>query len=146
MKMYKCGYCNHLNYQDIKCEECAIGGGIEELLDANGCSYCGNFFTDDDDVHMFGEICEDCAIAALTVELWDEWVRSHDDLPKYFYVEYFFQSDVTTVSSDLIEVCRNEWDKWKSQTHKNPIDTILDFCETSDYLESWAKWYIGRNP
>ena len=94
-----------------------------------------------------GTICNSClreeANDKFTMELGKEFLEDCD-LEKEFYVEYYFESDFHRVSTELIELCKREFDDEDDILCEGVI-LLKDFCMEHDDFLSWYREKRGEN-
>jgi len=104
-----------------------------EYWNAEMCRYCCQWF-DELDFNFEHGACRFCAMDQLDAKKGLAFLESDDDLPREFFVEYYFESKCEEASNELIDLCRNEW-LVSVELGLNGIDSLRLFIK---------KWYLSE--
>lgn len=105
------------------------------MLDERQCVICGEYH-DEDDMASWA-CCKDCAEKHATVDIILKYINSRN-LFVDFYVEFFTDSSVRTVSATLLELCEREFNSLSEEHQAEELKDYVktDFSDFCDWLEA----------
>ncbi len=108
---------------------CSCGG---EYVEATECPACGNWVGEEE----IGIVCHNCKDEIYSEQNALEYLK-YKGLEKDFYINYFTDSETKIASSELLEICKKEWQK-----DFNKGEILENFIV--DGFNDYAQWYVDN--